>query len=68
MNEGICGRFGRIGVVIAAYRPCREAVERLARKVDEAVILETPRFFQAVGQFYHEFDPVSDEEVVSLLT
>jgi predicted phosphoribosyltransferase len=29
--------------------------------------LLTPRFFYAVGQFYEDFKPVSDEEVVQLL-
>ena len=34
---------------------------------DDAVCLLTPRFFYAVGQFYEDFKPVSDEEVVQLL-
>lgn len=41
--------------------------ERLKGKVDEAIFLETPIFFEAVGQFYQEFPPVSDEEVIKLL-
>jgi|SRR3989344_6338048 len=31
------------------------------------IILETPENFRAVGQFYKEFEPVSDEDVVKLL-
>ncbi|NHF59728.1 phosphoribosyltransferase [Flavobacteriaceae bacterium TP-CH-4] len=35
--------------------------------VDEVICIETPRHFQAVGQFYEEFYQVSDEEAISLL-
>jgi len=35
--------------------------------VDQLIILETPEYFQAVGQFYEEFGEVTDEEVVELL-
>lgn len=45
-----------------------ETVEKLKELVDELVVLETPAFFGAVGQFYEEFPQVSDEEVVKLLT
>jgi len=54
-------------IVLAVPVASREAAERLTREVDEAVILETPDFFQAVGQFYQIFLPVSDEEVIQLL-
>jgi len=35
--------------------------------VDEFICLNTPSRFSAVGQFYKDFDQVSDEEVVFLL-
>ena len=35
-------------------------------KVDEAICLEVPFNFQAVGQFYQVFDQVSDEEAIQL--
>ncbi|WP_164103744.1 phosphoribosyltransferase [Candidatus Laterigemmans baculatus] len=44
--------------------------ERLAavrRWCDETRCLLTPQFFYAVGQFYQNFDQVTDEEVVELL-
>jgi putative phosphoribosyl transferase len=44
-----------------------EAVERLAEDVDEIVCLRLPEDFMAVGQFYIEFNQVTDEEVVSIL-
>ncbi len=34
---------------------------------DDVVFLETPVGFQAVGQFYRDFDQVEDEEVIALL-
>jgi putative phosphoribosyl transferase len=34
---------------------------------DDVVCLLTPRFFYAVGQFYEDFEPVSDEQVMELL-
>ena len=44
------------------------AVERLRDmpEVDEVICLETPHDFHAVGQFYENFDPVSDDEAVEI--
>ena len=36
--------------------------------VNKVIVLEIPEYFQAVGQFYYEFLPVLDEEVIQLLT
>lgn len=44
-----------------------DTIDRLSRDVDEAVCLRSPPFFSAVGQFYMDFEPVSDEEVVRTL-
>jgi len=35
--------------------------------VNEVICLETPHNFMAVGQFYEEFDAVSDEEAIRIL-
>lgn len=35
--------------------------------VNEVICLETPYNFMAVGQFYEEFDAVSDEEAIKIL-
>jgi putative phosphoribosyl transferase len=35
--------------------------------VDSTICLSIPRNFQAVGQFYEEFNQVSDQEVIQLL-
>jgi putative phosphoribosyl transferase len=39
-------------------------VEQLA---DEVVCLETPPYFQAVGQFYRHFPQIDDQEVIAIL-
>ncbi|MBI2018124.1 phosphoribosyltransferase [Candidatus Daviesbacteria bacterium] len=58
-------------IILAIPVASKEPVEKIIRELGEfgeVVVLETPEYFQAVGQFYHKFEPVSDEEVVQLLT
>ena len=43
------------------------SIESLSRLVDRCFVLQTPEEFDAVGDFYESFPPVSDDEVVSLL-
>jgi putative phosphoribosyl transferase len=40
---------------------------RIGGVADELICLETPRGFSAIGQFYRDFSPTSDEEVVACL-
>ncbi|KPJ85008.1 hypothetical protein AMJ57_04725 [Parcubacteria bacterium SG8_24] len=54
-------------IVMAVPVAAPDSARRIAREVDRSVILETPRFFAAVGQFYERFDQVTDEEVITLL-
>lgn len=44
-----------------------DMVEALRQEVDELICLETPGFFQAIGQHYVDFSQVPDAEVVRLL-
>lgn len=44
-----------------------DTIERLRGEVDEIVCLSTPESFLAIGQFYINFDQLSDEQVVDLL-
>lgn len=44
-----------------------ETVRRLAEDADELVCLQSPPFFSAVGQFYEQFEPVEEEEVIEAL-
>ncbi len=44
-----------------------EVIEKLSAEVDEIVCPLVPEPFYAVGQFYKNFDQVSDEEVMQIL-
>ncbi len=47
----------------------KETVEQIRVRGDaeEVVVLDTPSFFYAVGQFYDDFRQTTDEEVIELL-
>lgn len=59
---------GAAAVVAAAPVGPREALRRLRPEADHVVIVETPLDFFAVGQFYHYFPQITDEEVCAALT
>jgi len=44
-----------------------DTIRRLAKDVDEMVCLRAPPSFAAVGQFYQQFYPVEDEEMLQIL-
>lgn len=44
-----------------------DTIKRLAEDVDEMLCLRMPPLFAAVGQFYEQFHPVEDEEVLRIL-
>lgn len=55
-------------LVVAVPVAPPETVERLAREVDEFVVLDrSPYYLGAVGAYYSYFPQVSDEEVIALL-
>jgi len=54
-------------IVVAAPVASTNAVELLRRVADAVEVLSQDPDFQAVGQFYDNFSPTEDEEVVSLL-
>jgi len=45
-----------------------DTFKKMKPMVDSIVALEIPTEFYAIGQFYKEFDQVSDEEVMTLLS
>ena len=55
----------RLICAVAVASP--EGLEAARPWADEVICLETPRFFDAVGRFYLNFDPVEDAEVIRLL-
>jgi putative phosphoribosyl transferase len=54
-------------LVLAVPVAPRHTIEKLRREVDEAICLDTPADFFAVGQFYRQFPQLRDEEVIALL-
>ena len=54
-------------IVVAVPTAPPETCESLRREVDEIVCLSTPDPFMAVGLWYRDFAPVSDEEVREVL-
>lgn len=55
-------------IILAIPVTSSDALRKVEEDVEDSIILEIPEYFQAVGQFYHEFEAVSDEEVIQLLT
>jgi predicted phosphoribosyltransferase len=53
-------------VLLAAPVSARDTAERLSA-IAEVVCVHTPDRFSAVGEWYHDFDQTSDDEVVDLL-
>lgn len=59
--------LGAEKVIIAVPVASKEAVNVLSTKADEVICLEIPDNFFAVGEWYEDFSPVSDEEVIEFL-
>ena len=54
-------------IIIAVPVASPSAVDLLKGMADEMIVLEVPDDFMGVGQFYSQFDQVSDEDVVQLM-
>ena len=64
-------------IILAVPVASKESIERVkgeigedlpaGRQVGEIIVLETPDYFQAVGQFYQDFGEVTDKEVIQYL-
>jgi len=54
-------------IIVAVPVIARDSLEKIAALADEVVYLEAPELFFAVGQFYREFEQVSDEIVIKIL-
>jgi len=58
---------GATQVVVAIPVAAPFSVRELKAEADQAVCLDTPEYFYAVGQAYQTFDQVSDEEACNIL-
>jgi len=54
-------------IVLAVPVASGEAIQKLRAKVDECICLATPEFFFAVGEWYRDFLPVNDADVMKLM-
>ncbi|PRX54638.1 phosphoribosyltransferase [Flagellimonas meridianipacifica] len=56
-------------VIVAVPVASKSALSRLrsSQDIDEVICLMAPTYFRGVGQFYEEFNQVSDEEAIQLL-
>lgn len=54
-------------LIVAAAVASQDSAEKIRGEVDELVILSEPAYFYAVGQFFDNFEQVSDEEVIDIL-
>lgn len=63
----VARHHGARRVLVAAPVASSDAVAMLTREADEVITLQTPRNFVAVGRWYRNFEPTSDEEVEHIL-
>ena len=54
-------------IIVALPVAAKDTLKKIKAEADEVICLKTPLIFFAVGQFYQEFNQVSDQEVISLL-
>ena len=59
--------LGAAAIVVAVPTAPRETCEALRSEVDDVVCATTPEPFTAVGLWYRDFAPVSDDQVSELL-
>ena len=60
-------RQGPREIIVAVPIASPESCEALAREADRVVCVETPEPFHAVGLWYDDFSPTTDEEVQQIL-
>lgn len=58
---------GAARVIAASPLGAADSVAALEDDADEVVVLQTPEWFSAVGQWYEDFGQTTDEEVRSIL-
>ncbi len=61
------GELGAQKIIIALPVAPQETVEELKQEVDEVVVVEQPKLFFAVSEFYQDFPQLTWDEVKNLL-
>jgi len=64
----VAREHGAARVVVTAPIAPPGTVESLREVADDVIVLAQPERFRAIGEFYDDFTPTSDDEVVRLLT
>lgn len=54
-------------VIIAVPVGSKDSIQKLREIADEVVVLHSPDFFSAVGEFYKDFEQVEDESVLGIM-
>ena len=54
-------------VIVAVPVGSKDTIQKLEELVDKVVVLSVPDFFNAVGQFYENFDQVDDSQVQEIM-
>lgn len=54
-------------IIVAVPVAASEITEKIKNLADEVIVLHIPEYLGAVGNFYQNFSPVSDKEVIDLL-
>ncbi len=55
-------------LIIAVPVGPKETIDKLNQIADKVIVLQSPYIFNAVGEFYQEFDQVSDTEVQEIMS
>ena len=54
-------------IILAVPVAPQETIKEMKKICDEVICLLIPDFFDAVGSFYHNFNQVTDEEVINFI-
>nr|MDQ6864806.1 hypothetical protein [Thermoproteota archaeon] len=54
-------------VAVPVGSPSNDVIDRLNQTTDKVIILYTPEPFYSIGQFYENFEQVSDDEVRTIM-
>jgi predicted phosphoribosyltransferase len=58
---------GAASITVAVPVGPPSTIDELEKMADRVVCIYKPEFFQAIGEFYRDFNQTSDEEVIGLL-
>tara|TARA_B110001454_G_scaffold219201_1_gene251872 strand:+ start:13775 stop:14452 length:678 start_codon:yes stop_codon:yes gene_type:complete len=59
---------GAAKIILAIPICSGNTAQRLRSEIDHVICMKTPIFFQSVGEFYRNFEQLTDDEVLNLLS